>query len=94
MEQAAGAGEILIGPLTRRLLADVVEAEPVPPLDLHGKSEPVEAFRLVAVAADAEAISRHPETVFVGRDPELALLRQAFERGGRRAGLPAGHRGR
>ncbi len=79
LEQAAGSGEILIGPLTHQLLAGAIEAEPLEPLDLHGKSEPVEAFRLAAVAADAKPISRHPETVFVGRDSELALLREAFD---------------
>ena len=49
LEQAAGADEILIGPLSRRLLGEAVRAEPVPPLDLHGKNELVQAYRLVDV---------------------------------------------
>ena len=78
LEQAAEAGEILVGPDTRRLLGDTVRVEPVSPLDLHGKTEPVEAFRLTGVLAGAEAIGRRFETVFVGREAELALLRQMF----------------
>ena len=53
--------------------------EPLEPLDLHGKSRPVQAFRLLSVAADAEAIARHFETTFVGRERELAVLQEVFE---------------
>ena len=49
------------------------------PLELHGKSEPVEAFRLLSVSEEAEAIVRHFETRFVGRERELAVLGEAFE---------------
>ena len=50
LEQAAGIGEILIGEHTLELVRDAVQVEPVPPLDLKGKSEPVPAFRLIDVA--------------------------------------------
>jgi class 3 adenylate cyclase/tetratricopeptide (TPR) repeat protein len=79
LEQAADADEILVGARTRKLLGEAVEVELVEPLDLHGKSEPVQAFRFVSVAADAEAIVRHFETAFVGRERELAVLQEAFE---------------
>ena len=79
LEQAARPDEILLGSETRLLLAEAVEVEPIDPLDLRGKSEPVQAFRLVSVAADAEAIIRNFETTFVGRANELALLREVFE---------------
>jgi class 3 adenylate cyclase/tetratricopeptide (TPR) repeat protein len=79
LEEAAGEDEILLGPSTRLLLGDAVEAERLQPLVLHGKGEPVEAFRLLSVAADAEAIVRHFETRFVGRKRELAVLAEAFE---------------
>ena len=79
LEQAARAGEILIGRDTRELLGDTVEAEPVAPLELHGKSAPVETFRLLSVAGDAQAIGRRLDTAFVGRERELAELRRAFE---------------
>jgi class 3 adenylate cyclase/tetratricopeptide (TPR) repeat protein len=79
LEEAAGADEILLGARTRLLLGEAVDVEPVEPLDLHGKSEPVEAARLLSVAADAEATVRHFETRFVGRGRELGELREVFE---------------
>src|SRR4249920_1072833 len=47
LEQAAGSGDVLIGAGTRRLVRDAVKVEAVRPLTLKGKSEPVEAFRLL-----------------------------------------------
>src|SRR6187455_1813642 len=51
-EQAAAAGEILIGAETRLLVRDAVLLEAVEPLTLKGKSQPVEAFRLLEVVSD------------------------------------------
>src|SRR3954465_13702525 len=48
-EQAAGPGEILIGKETNELGREGVEVEPVEPLELKGKSEPVPAYRLLEV---------------------------------------------
>src|SRR2546422_3692669 len=48
LEQAAQPGEVLIGAGTQRLVQDSVEVEPVEPLVLKGKSEPVQAWRLLA----------------------------------------------
>ncbi len=50
LEQAAAAGEVLIGAETRLLVRDAVRVEAVEPLALKGKSEPVEAFRLSDVS--------------------------------------------
>ena len=52
LEQAAQPGEILIGEETLALVRDAVETEPVPPLELKGKTEPVPAFRLLAVTGE------------------------------------------
>jgi len=41
LEQAAQAGEVLIGEPTLRLVGAAVEVEPVAPLELKGKAEPV-----------------------------------------------------
>ena len=51
--------------------------EPLEPLVLKGKSEPLPAFRLLAARAASE---RRHETVFVGRERELALLGEAWAR--------------
>jgi class 3 adenylate cyclase/tetratricopeptide (TPR) repeat protein len=77
LEQAAQAGEILIGEKTLALVRDAVESEAVEPLELKGKAEPVPAFRLVAVR---EAPEPQHETPFVGRVAELEALRQAWQR--------------
>jgi class 3 adenylate cyclase len=79
LEQAAEIGEILIGEHTLALVRDAVRVEPVPPLDLKGKSDPVPAYRLIGVTGHAEAVEPRLDSPLVGRGRELALLRAAFE---------------
>ncbi len=79
LEQAARPGEILIGEPTCALARGAIDAEPVAPLTLKGKAQPVGAFRLLAVHGGAPAIERHLDTPLVGRRRELELLRAAFE---------------
>ncbi len=76
----AGAGEVLLGDTTFRLVRDAVGVEPVEPLDLKGKSERVPAFRLVEVHADTAGHERHLDSPMVGRTKELELFRRALER--------------
>ena len=77
LEQAAQPGEVLIGQPTLALVREAVEVEPVEPLELKGKAEPVPAYRLLRVR---DAPERRHEARFVGRERELALLREAWER--------------
>jgi class 3 adenylate cyclase/tetratricopeptide (TPR) repeat protein len=79
LEQAAQPCEALIGAETRALVRDAVVIEPVEPLVLKGKSEPVEAFRLLEVLPDADALARHPETPLVGRERERQRLWRDYE---------------
>ncbi len=76
-EQAAAPGEVLIGAPTLELVHDAVVTEPMEPLTLKGKSEPVPAFRLVSVLGAPE---RSHTLRFVGRDTELAHITDAWER--------------
>ncbi len=80
LEQSAGAGEILIGSLTRELGGQAIEVEAVEPLELRGKADPVPAFRLVRVLPDTEAYERSGDAPLVGRTHELELLRDALRR--------------
>jgi len=80
LEQAARTGEILIADTTRQLVRDAIVAEEVEPLVLKGKKEPVAAWRVTDVHADVLGRARRFETTIVGRDDELALLRQAYVR--------------
>src|SRR6266511_1490368 len=81
LEQAAPELEVLIGEWTWRLTRDAIDAEPVQPLTLKGKSEAVAAYRLTGVrAGTAEGFSRRLDAPMVGRAAELAALERAFER--------------
>jgi tetratricopeptide (TPR) repeat protein len=77
LEQAATPGEILLGEDTFRLVADLVEAELLPPLTLKGKSEPVPAYRLVRIR-ETEA-PRRLVSPLVGRDADRERLLSVFE---------------
>ena len=80
LEQAAQPGDVLIGPETYRLVRDAVLAEPVEPLTLKGVSEPVVAYRVLKVDPGAAGFARRLDAPMVGRERELALLRDAFDR--------------
>jgi class 3 adenylate cyclase/tetratricopeptide (TPR) repeat protein len=80
LEQAAAPGDILIGDSTRQLAEGALELEPVPSLDAKGKSEPLVAYRLVGVRADAPAFERRFDAPFIGREGELEQLAQAYAR--------------
>ena len=60
LEQAAAPGEIVMGPETWRLVRDAVSAEPLEPLRLKGKSQPVAAYRLLRVRRDAARAAAVP----------------------------------
>ena len=79
LEQAAGPAEILIGGATRRLLRDSVTVEPVEPITAKGKSEPLEAYRLVAVGSAGSEPGRRLEGPMVGRERPRRLLADAFD---------------
>jgi len=86
LEQAAAPGEIVLGPETLRLVRDAVRAEPLEPLTLKGKSGPVAAFRLLAVDPLAPGVARHLDAPLIGRERELQLLHDAWERAVRENG--------
>jgi class 3 adenylate cyclase/tetratricopeptide (TPR) repeat protein len=79
LEQAAAPGEILLGDPTWRLVRDSVSAEPVEPLTLKGKAEPLAAHRLIDVALGASGAARRFDSPMVGRQRPLAVLQQAFD---------------
>ena len=76
LEQHAGAGEILLGESTLAFVRDAIEAEPLAPLALKGKRDPVRAWRLGEVRA--EGARRLSSVRMVGRDDEIRRLHDAF----------------
>jgi class 3 adenylate cyclase/tetratricopeptide (TPR) repeat protein len=77
LEQAAQPGEVLVGEPTLALVRDAADVEPIEPLELKGKAHPVPAYRLLRVRDAPER--RHGE-LFVGRERELGILGEAWER--------------
>ena len=80
LEQSAQPGEILIGESTYNLVRAAAVAEDAGPLALKGKPEPVRALRLLEVLPEAPGWARRLDSPLVGRDRELGVLGQTFER--------------
>jgi class 3 adenylate cyclase/tetratricopeptide (TPR) repeat protein len=79
LEQAAGAGEVLLGEETYRLVRDAVRVEELPALEVKGKSDPLRAYRLGSVTGDT-AYARRLDAPLVGRRIEQRLLADAWQR--------------
>jgi class 3 adenylate cyclase len=77
LEQSAGAGEILLGDDTLRLVRDAVTAERVE-LTVKGKPGPVVAHRLHGLDPSAAGIARQLQRPMVGRERERERLRVDF----------------
>ena len=77
LQQAAQPGEVLIGEPTRELVRYTVAVEALESLELKGKAAPLPAFRLLSVH---EAPARRHVVRFVGRERELALIQEAWQR--------------
>ena len=85
MEQLATPGSILLTPATLRLVEGLVQVHALGPIPVKGLVEPVEVSELVGVSAlrrRLQAAVARGLTRFVGRQQELAALRQALERAG------------
>jgi class 3 adenylate cyclase/tetratricopeptide (TPR) repeat protein len=77
LQEAAEPGTILLSEATRQLAEDYTTAEPVGPLNLKGKKEPVTAYRLLDVSHRRSGLREAPSlrtTAFVDRDSERAIL--------------------
>ena len=77
LEQAAEPGTILISEAIQLLAEGYARVEPVGPLILKGKPEPISAYRLLGVSHRRSGLreSTSPRTaVFVNRESELAIL--------------------
>jgi class 3 adenylate cyclase len=80
LEQAAAPGEILVGEQTLDLVRHAVTVEPIPPLELKGKTRRVPAFRLVDVDVATNSTGPELSAPLVGRERELQDLHAAFGR--------------
>jgi tetratricopeptide (TPR) repeat protein len=85
MEQMAKPGSVLITAETLRLAEGAVQVKPLGPVPVKGLAHPVEVLELVGAMPTRtrlQAAAARGLTRFVGRQAELAALRQALERAG------------
>jgi predicted ATPase/class 3 adenylate cyclase len=80
LEQAAEPGEILIGKATYPLVSHAVSAGPLERIPVKGKHDDVGRHRLGEVDPHAPAVARGLHVPIVGRDAEIDLLQQSFDR--------------
>ena len=86
LEQAAAPGEIVLGGGdAASWFATRSRSEPLEPLALKGKSEPVPAFRLLAVDPAAPGVARHLDAPLVGPRARAAAPRRGLGADGRRS---------
>jgi class 3 adenylate cyclase/predicted ATPase len=85
MEQLATPGTIRLTAATLRLIEGLVRVQALGPIPVRGMTEPVEVFELVGASAlrrRLQAAVARGLTRFVGREAELAALRQALDQAG------------
>jgi len=80
LEQGAGPGEIVIGKATYPLVKHAVSAGPLERIPVKGKQEDVGRRRIDEVDRRGPSLARRLDLPLVGRDEELRLLDEAFER--------------
>jgi class 3 adenylate cyclase len=80
LQGKAEPNQILVGPAAARLLRGRVELEPIHPLELRGWREPVAAQRVVCVADPGVEPVTGLSAPLVGRESELELLENTYER--------------
>lgn len=81
MEQTAQPGTVQITEHTYRLVAPLIHAEPLGGIEVKGKSEPVEAYRVLGVRPEPARLFGPAglDVPLVGREKEMKALRQKFE---------------
>ncbi len=82
LQSAARPGTVTVGERTMRATSAAVRYEPLAPLELKGKSEPVPAWEALGVIAahSVRRVSSGRESPLVGRDYELGTLESLHER--------------
>src|SRR6059058_2725544 len=82
LQQHAAVNEILVGPGTAALLRERVELEPLNPIELRGWRDAINASRVLCAVELSEPV-RGLSAPLVGRESELELLENTYERSAR-----------
>jgi predicted ATPase/class 3 adenylate cyclase len=78
LQQAAEPGQLVLGPGAHRLTLGRVEVEDVGPVELKGLGREIWAWR--ALSGKADEVRETQQAPLVGRDSELELLQNTYER--------------
>ena len=78
LQQAAEPGQVLLGPAAHRLTLGRVEVEDVGPVELKGLERELWTWR--AVSAKSDPVRETQQAPLVGRDHELELLQNTYDR--------------
>src|SRR5512133_1621419 len=78
LQQSAEPGQLLLGPGAHRLTLGRVEVEALGPVELKGLEREIWAWR--AVSGKSEAVHEMQQAPLVGRDSELELLQNTYDR--------------
>ena len=77
LQAIAAEGEVLLGPQTAVQVRSSFELEELGPTSLRGRAEPIDRYRVVR---EVEQGPTAPEGALVGRDAELAEVRDTLDR--------------
>ena len=93
LQQLAEPATILVSEATGRLLQGAIQLEPLGQLQIKGKTEPVQAFKILGVGArssERTVMSGTALSPFVGRRREMAILDDLQKRAAEGKGQVAG----
>jgi class 3 adenylate cyclase/tetratricopeptide (TPR) repeat protein len=81
LEGVAPVGGVVVGEMTFQLTSKVFDYEPLPPVRVKGKAEPLSIWRAHSPKSRSGIhIDSGPTTALVGREIELTLLTSVYER--------------
>ena len=79
LQVMAEPGQVIVGPLTHAATQQVVQYEPLGPVQARGREEPVDAWVAQGCLARPGSRPHRAETPLVGREAELGLLAHALD---------------
>lgn len=80
LQQVAPVGGVVVGEGTWRATAQMIDYEPMDPVEVKGKAERIPVWHAVQARSRYIVEVDRPTSPFIGRDSELELLRQAYRR--------------
>ena len=80
LQAVAAVGGVVVGEVTYRSSRHVVDYEPMEPVRVKGKAEPVPIWRAIRARSRYAVEIESAPTPFIGRGDELMLLQQTFSR--------------